>query len=312
MGFAHGQQAGAGQVGRGRGFRLQRIPGDNGLVGTRGVPLTLQGIITTPQPILGTGSHVLVEVGSEHPVEFQDGAVVVIRRNLQFSEQKLGTRADIGARIGRNDLPEQNIGGRQIPVHEDRGCLSQTGFGDHGRIRRPFGHPVEFFGRAAIGLAGQERIGLGQQRVVMQGRVRKTVRHFLECRGRLQVVAQLLLAERPHIDGSGVIGRDTVNVESLVVATLQIGGGGPTQDMTAVHGHPRLNLRQLDQVAGGGGKVALPQSVPGHMQTGVGRQAMVRVLHHPLEPCFGCLVVASLGLEGFDLQESGKGLDVTV
>ena len=299
-------QAHARQIGRRRRLGLERIARDHRLVGPGRIGATPHAVEAARDLVLGARCDLVLEVARQYTVELDDGLGVVTLGRQRLAHQELGARRDVAAGALLGDAAQERERGVHGPTQEQRPGGAQLGLGLHGRIGDAGGDTGEILGGAAGIPGGEERVGLGEQRVVAQRGIRPALRRLLEQGGRLETGAQGVLAQRRQV---GVRGTRAGPQHGQRLR----GALGEVERQRAGHAHPRIVHHpagvqgQPRQRRPGLANLAAAQRVAGLGQARLGQQWAVRKTLLPAHPGSGGTVVIARRLLGLDRGELRVG-----
>ncbi len=302
-GFPLGEEPDAREVGGGRGFRLQRVSRDDGLIAAGRVALPAEGVQATADPILGARGDGVLEVLLQHAIHLDDGLGVQAAAREHFADEELRARRDVGVRVALHDAAEQAERGVGGARQKDRPRSADLGLGDDARILGVARDAAEFLRRALVVADQQKRVRFPQHGRVAERRAGVAIDYFLERRGRLKHRSLATVAEGPEIGGrsAGSLGID--GGERITRLSLHVQQRGPGHCHARIALVPRARLRHGRDQLGREIDLAAAQRVPCLGEASLPTKRTLRVALLPIDPGVGRLAIPPRGLRRADRLE---------
>ena len=247
----------------------------------------------------------MAEVAREHAVVLDDrlGRLALGRQDLAHEE--LGAGCDVAFAVARDHAAQQRERGIVGAGEEQRARATQLGLGtDRGIAHQA--RDARVLRRRAVVVAGcEERVGLAEQRSVVEGRAGVAVGHLLERCGGAQQRARFTLAQRVEI-GGGRARMDGAERAQRIGRLLVEGElRGPRQRDARVRARPRRaggeSRERLSRIF----EISAAHRVPGAREPRLVEQRAMRPVLLPLRPLARRLCVLSLRLDAPDRREGG-------
>ena len=194
---------------RGRGsFGLERIAGHHRLVAAGRVRAASHRIERAGHTVLRARRHLVLEVLRQHAIELDDRLLRLALRNQRLTHQELRAGGHVTALLALGHAAQQRDRRVRASGQEHGARRTQLGLGAHLGILDASRHAAELLGRALVVTRFEERVRLGEQRVIPQRGIGIPLPRFLEGGRRLEQRALRFQTQRIQIgrDRTGRLG----------------------------------------------------------------------------------------------------------